>query len=398
MLIKMFPAKKGDCFLISFKNGKNIIVDMGYGETYRKYLRPQMKILKEKGQCIDLLVITHTDSDHIGGAVAFFKENKEASKPQVIPVKEIWYNSYCHVPQKLLPADQFAPVISSDQQDCMKRSEFAYLAESELQEGTSGISYSQGDTLAGLLYRYGYQNLWNTSFQGKAVCRDKQNIVCKDGIEIRILSPDAKSLEKLAKAWMTDLRKRFPRFQWNGDALFDDDYEAFAKHYAADESVTSPISSKRKTFQDYLELPSIMEEPLQDTSKTNGASVAMAISYGGKRGLFLGDAHEAVFTEGLEDLNQYNFDVVKVAHHGSARNNIHWMERISASRFLFSTNGAEEGCPSLQVIAKILLKSEKRKQLYFNYVLDDLKAMIDREDFKRTYSYDVRWDAKEIEV
>lgn len=33
--IEMIPALQGDCFLIHFGNEKNILIDMGYKDTYK---------------------------------------------------------------------------------------------------------------------------------------------------------------------------------------------------------------------------------------------------------------------------------------------------------------------------------------------------------------------------
>jgi len=65
--IHILPANSGDCFLIEFNNDECIIIDMGFKDTYYKYLKPLLISLKNKGKKISLLVITHIDKDHIGG-------------------------------------------------------------------------------------------------------------------------------------------------------------------------------------------------------------------------------------------------------------------------------------------------------------------------------------------
>lgn len=51
-----------------------------------------MKKFAEEGFQIKLLVITHTDQDYIGGAIAFLKENGDSNNPKIIPIDNIWYN------------------------------------------------------------------------------------------------------------------------------------------------------------------------------------------------------------------------------------------------------------------------------------------------------------------
>ena len=95
--IKMYPAKKGDAFLVSFGTKKeiNILIDMGFIDTYQNHIKHDLIELNQKGRSIDLLVITHIDQDHIQGAIKFFEEN--GSSNNIIEVKEVWHNSYRHL-------------------------------------------------------------------------------------------------------------------------------------------------------------------------------------------------------------------------------------------------------------------------------------------------------------
>ena len=90
IMIKVFPAGAGDCLLIDFiKEDYRILIDGGYAETYRKYLRKCLTELAAQGKRIDLLVVTHIDSDHIGGIQAFLEENGFADNPSVIRVDQV---------------------------------------------------------------------------------------------------------------------------------------------------------------------------------------------------------------------------------------------------------------------------------------------------------------------
>ncbi|MGI2749702.1 hypothetical protein ACRS52_13655 [Bacillus cytotoxicus] len=94
--VKMFPAKNGDCFLVSLglDNKKHILIDCGYVETYRDYLKEELMKIASNGEAIDLMVITYIDQNHILGALVFLEENNEAP---FIEIKEIWHNSYRHL-------------------------------------------------------------------------------------------------------------------------------------------------------------------------------------------------------------------------------------------------------------------------------------------------------------
>jgi glyoxylase-like metal-dependent hydrolase (beta-lactamase superfamily II) len=92
----MFPAKNGDCFLVSMGTDKkqHILIDCGYTETYNKFLKNELYNIARKNEAISLLVITHVDQDHILGALKLIEEN---NKHKFIHIEEIWHNSYRHL-------------------------------------------------------------------------------------------------------------------------------------------------------------------------------------------------------------------------------------------------------------------------------------------------------------
>lgn len=59
--VKMFPAKDGDCFLVSLGDIKknHILIDCGYAETYNNFLKQELQEISHIGECIDLMIITH---------------------------------------------------------------------------------------------------------------------------------------------------------------------------------------------------------------------------------------------------------------------------------------------------------------------------------------------------
>lgn len=71
--IKFLKAGKGDSILISSK-GENMVIDGGDDATF---LLKELDEIKKKNECINYLVITHHDSDHIKGILTFLKEVKK---------------------------------------------------------------------------------------------------------------------------------------------------------------------------------------------------------------------------------------------------------------------------------------------------------------------------------
>ena len=90
--IKVLPANCGDCIIVSFDDGdkiKNILIDGGAGTVYDDILKDEIKKIKNLEQKIDLLIVTHTDIDHIGGIIKFIEDDSLNDC-----IEEVWFNSW----------------------------------------------------------------------------------------------------------------------------------------------------------------------------------------------------------------------------------------------------------------------------------------------------------------
>ncbi|HHB95375.1 MAG TPA: MBL fold metallo-hydrolase, partial [Campylobacterales bacterium] len=79
-----FKAKAGDSILVS-TNNTNILIDGGYGTTYKNEIKPKIEQLDK----LDLVVLTHTDEDHICGLIEMLNKHKKDRKK----INELWFNS-----------------------------------------------------------------------------------------------------------------------------------------------------------------------------------------------------------------------------------------------------------------------------------------------------------------
>lgn len=86
IFIKSYPVKGGDCFLINYEK-INILIDTGYKDTSNKLIE-DLRNMSQKGESINLLILTHIDNDHIGGAISLLEEEN------IIKIDEVWYNGY----------------------------------------------------------------------------------------------------------------------------------------------------------------------------------------------------------------------------------------------------------------------------------------------------------------
>jgi beta-lactamase superfamily II metal-dependent hydrolase len=100
--VKAFKALQGDSLLISYNssNGEvvHIVVDAGLASSYHRTLKPTIAEIIEKGETINLAIVSHYDNDHIQGFIPLLKEYG------VEHIDTFWFN-YCAESFSLLSPD-----------------------------------------------------------------------------------------------------------------------------------------------------------------------------------------------------------------------------------------------------------------------------------------------------
>lgn len=235
----MFPAKSGDCFLVSFglNMEEHIIIDCGFKDTYDSHLKVRLTELSKEKHLINLIVITHIDKDHICGALELLKSNGQSLSPKIIGIKEIWHNSYRHL--ELIHRDYIG---NTPEHNEILQS-IVLNGQSMLNDRRGKISASQGSMLASYILENGYN--WNGAYDGKAIVSNnnyKRLFISKD-IRIIVLSPSFDSLEKVKRRWQRELGRKKFGFKFKEGKLFDDAYEFFMMRQDA----ISHNGTKKKT-------------------------------------------------------------------------------------------------------------------------------------------------------
>lgn len=87
MKITFLQAGNGDCILLQ-GGGRNVLIDSG--EDCDE-LRSVIKDIRSAQEAIDLLVITHYDSDHIKTIVSILRKLSPNDRKEL--VKEVWFNA-----------------------------------------------------------------------------------------------------------------------------------------------------------------------------------------------------------------------------------------------------------------------------------------------------------------
>lgn len=326
MKIKFLKAFNGDAIFMTHRdaNGstRNILVDGGVSQTYlqhknskskRQYgeLKEVIEGVRDAGQKIDLLIITHIDDDHIDGILSWFSDDENAAEL----ISEVWFNSGRTIAAWL------------------NKEENQELKVEVMVDTTLKTSVAQGIDFGKYIFDKG---IWDETVitQGKEFERF--------GLIFKILSPNSDGLNSLLKLW----KKKGP------------DLKTSAKKHDYDRSLREHIK------KDFFE---------EDHAVGNGSSIAFILSEGELNYLFLGDAHPTTVIEGLRHFeitpaNPIDCKLVKIAHHGSSGNTSReLLACIRCQDFIISTDGSIHQHPHKQMVAR-LVDQNPYIRIHFNYI------------------------------
>lgn len=355
--IKSLNAYSGDCFFIYFPEEKfNVLIDGGYTNTFNK-IKKELEIIKERGERLNLLVVTHIDNDHINGIIKLIKENGSNEESKIIKIDEIWFNSYFNSPT-------LKNEISISDEDIKKLKTF--IKESYDIYSSTEVGTKEGIKLSNLLINGKY--MVNSSNDFKAINIEETNEIQKGNITFKFLSPLKKDLEEIDILFNDKLE-----FLENKDGIIyeknlNDYFEKFLINL--EENSIEVRSEEISVENDIVKLAEIEDE--EKNSLSNKTSIAFVIEYNGKKLIFLGDASLNVYSTQLNkiylNLDDVNFDFIKLSHHGSKYNiSKKFIENVKCSNYYISTDGSgNHGHPNKETISKLIINSKNPIKIYFN--------------------------------
>lgn len=317
--IEMLPAQRGDCLWLTYGQPDelhHLIVDGGPQETIQMLVPELTRRIRSLGDkdCVELLVITHVDVDHIQGVTQLLVPSG-ANKW----FRDIWFNGYHHL-------------------------------------GDGILGGRQGEQLTTALNRA--KGRWNKAFCHKAVViPDEGDLPTKQlngGMKLTLLSPTKAKLAKMVTRWDKDCARAglIP-----GEGL----------------DLPKPLPPEDGILGGSLD-DLAASKFSADPEPPNGSSIAFIAEYEGKRVLLGADAHAPVLLAALKRLGSgpYDFAAVKVPHHGSKKNlSFDLANAINCKCWLFSSNGALFHHPNAETIARIVKAQPTKPTLYFNYLSND---------------------------
>ncbi|OCA77117.1 hypothetical protein BBI01_01245 [Chryseobacterium artocarpi] len=308
----VLPAHHGDSIIIktfdSQKKPFNILIDGGTAKTYDEVLRKEVR----KIPFIDIVILTHIDSDHIAGLIKLIKSEHFDPKS----IGKYWFNS--------------------------KNIKFISSGEN--------ISVAQAKTFEELLIDKGeVTNKWVNEVVVGTIPQ------LPDGVEIEIISPSSEILEELYKKWPS----------------LSDEYNKKLEDLSI--SAVAPSQISRGSLPDLAKEDDTPEKKIM-TDISNSSSIAFIFKTFDMSVLFLGDAHphfivETLKSKGYSKNNRLSVDYVKVSHHGSKNNTTNeLLDLLDCDNYIISTNGgnSDHTHPDRETIARIIHHPYRVEKCYPN--------------------------------
>jgi hypothetical protein len=323
--LEVLPARLGDCLLVECPRQRGrpwrMLVDGGPPDAW-PVLEARLREIAPAERGIDVAVVTHVDSDHIGGMIPLL------SSDLATDVRDVWFNGRTHLP------------------------------------GDTGRSRSigQGESLvAALLGESGPLDgsrlepaplPWNEAFGGGPIdVGEKMGFLemgVPDGPTISVLSPTTARLLRLRAKW----------------------FETLAASRRGHRELPEP--DLLRPLDDLVSIAA--EKTPKDSSVANGSSIALLVEYRGASLLLGADAFGGVLGAGLLGLarargqDHLEVDAFKLPHHGSHANVFRaLLEAAPATHYIVSSNGDIFHHPDDAALARVITTAPAAPTLWFNY-------------------------------
>lgn len=314
--LEVLEAKHGDALLLHYgtkRSPKLIVIDGGPAGVFDKSLRPRLEQLRDrrtpgKPLPVRLLMVSHIDDDHIRGVLDLtdlLLEQKGSETP-LCDITTLWHNSFDEIlgnkEVNAIPASLGPSVRLSS------ASELTFPATLFRDEGAAAVAANvpQGRRLRDNADALSL--LANDPFPKLVSLRPGQNpLPAGSNLRLRVVGPSQARLEKLERDW--DAKLKTLRQQKAAEA------KALAASFV-------------------------------DNSVYNLASIVVSAEAGGKKMLLTGDGLADDILAGLREAKllkaggTLHVDVLKLPHHGSARNvTEEFLATVTADHYVVSANG-----------------------------------------------------------
>lgn len=303
--LEAMSAKHGDALLLHYgaANKKRLIlIDAGPAGVYRAVVRPRLQALGAP-LALRMVMVSHLDADHITGVLDLFKDLRKAADdgdPAPYDIATLWHNSF---------ADGLAATGGATPAEVATGVSLAAIGEGRKPAGVALGSDVLADLASvgqGAQLRRDAQAVGiavNDPFAGlvMAPTSGSKKVAIGDGLSFTVVGPNAKRIADLKADWAKKTKNRKPS--------------------------TAALAA-------YV-----------DASVYNLSSIVVLAALGKKTMLLTGDARgddilASLAAAKLLKAGKLQVDLLKVPHHGSARNvEQDFFARVTADHYLFSADG-----------------------------------------------------------
>jgi len=375
MKLTVFPSDKGDCLLLTSHDGHHVLIDGGMAGSYRRHVAPRLEALGTDGQNLDVVYVSHTDRDHIGGILALtedaflwkvfathlgatpddgqsdapdgFRRPRDRARPPAID--KFWYNAF----SAALPdanGDFEATLVrvatalaAASGSDVMRE---AALANRELVASVGdGIQLNNRLDTRQLGYPV------NPEFGGDLMQIESDGAEVPaplpiGSMQFHLIGPFREDLENFAQYWQDWIEKNAAEMKRLEEERRGDERDLLPNEF---ERLRGSLNALATRLGDRGEV-----------TPPNLASLMFFVEEDGRSILLTGDGHGQDILRGLERQGKLDadggihVDVLKVQHHGSENNlDEEFCRRVTANNYVFCANGAHEN-PDLRALEAIV--------------------------------------------
>jgi len=343
--LRVFQAEHGDCFMLEYgapAKPKYILIDGGPADVYHAHLKPVLEAIPAKDRSLQQVVLSHVDEDHIKGVLDLMQELRvqhERHQRPTITVQELWHNTFSTI------VDLDIKGLEPDKRDLFCGVDDLVLDLGDLgagegeavpaDVGATPKSIDQGDDLT---EQAGNLKLpINRGFRPDrliSVDQAPRPVPAFEGLNLYVVGPSHQNLEKLRGKWL----------QW--------------------------LAKQLEPTPKGLERGILEEEPVPkpDESVFNLSSIMLLAEAGGKTILLTGDGLGEDLIQGLERTGMlkpgeiFHVNVLKLPHHGSARNvSPEFFQRVTADQYVISANG-KDGNPDLLTLKWLVEAAREQRR------------------------------------
>ena len=302
----------GDSLLVEYGDPgspRYVLIDGGPAHTYEKHLSSVLQRLKQAGRDLDLMVLSHVDTDHVTGLLDLIADVRGGNAASLPSIKALWHNSFAST---IDPNGALAPRL---------RAMLATAGAQSMAQSAIAINgIAEGHQLR--TQALAVPIPLNPGFDDSVIMAETAGAPWKSkNLELTVVGPTEPNLQALRTDWEDWLTE-------NEDALNNTDH------------------------------PYVMAN--SDRSIPNLSSIQLLAKADGKTMLLTGDGRsdhlvQALKQAGLLDAGgKMHVDLLKLPHHGSDRNVTKtFFKKITADIYVASADGKDDN-PDLATLIWIV--------------------------------------------